>query len=197
MSVRYNRKSYSVDEFLSTGPLANDLRRLPRMNLRLGPLGRGNPMLNPPPRFNLGGSRLRLNSPDLSVPGLNLRPSLPTQPVTPFSVPALPSFDPSVIDWLPIRTELFGRGYPFDDRTGDSIVALWRRNYAFLNQTVGLSPEKATLWTNITISTAVGASVNRDYPSLLEKMDRELNTSTTIIPVSDILGFLLGLDTTF
>jgi hypothetical protein len=107
------------------------------------------------------------------------------------SFPTL-SPDPSLIDWLAIRGELNSRGAPFDDRMAGSITSMWNFNYSFLNQVIGFSPDRAAFWTNKTIPMAVGAGVNRDFPSMIEQVDRELNTSSLIVPASDILMFLIG-----
>jgi len=151
------------------------------------PIPASNPGQGVPPTSTPGSS---------SVPSPNLTPSLPPGPGTPGSLSALSfpllSPNPDLINWLPIRGELNARGAPFDDVMQSSIVSLWMNNYSFLNGVIGLSDENAAFWTNRTIPLAVGAGLNRDYPTMVEQMDRELNTSSINIPVSDIVLYLIN-----
>lgn len=197
VTVRYQRQTYTVEDFLDNGPLANVLGR--QLNLRM-PNNFGRPRLGfgiPPLSLNpsLGGPSLGPSlAPNLQIGAPSPSLPLPTSPRRNFSNFSFPTLtpSPSLIDWLAIRGELHLRGAPFNDQMASSIVSLWNTNYSFLNQVVGLSPERAAFWTNKTIPMAVGAGLNRDYPTMIEQMDRELNTSTINIPVSDILLFLFN-----
>ena len=213
VTVRYLGNTYTVEDFLNNGPLAAVLNppsigafnltppfssTIPGIGFGLDPLNLGPGLRMPglgasPSPSLLGPTPLLTNppgpstlfSPNLSTPFLH-RPN----PLVNLSFPLL-SPNPNLIDWLPIRGELNTRGVPFNDQMQSSIVTLWANNYSFLNR-VGFSQDQSVFWTNKTISMAVGSGVNRDYPSLLEQMDRQLGTSSLIFPVSDIFRFLIG-----
>jgi hypothetical protein len=204
VSVRHQGQNFTVEDFLTNGPLAATLRPLANPFGRRPDFGFNLPGLNLDP-----GLRLRLGVPGgfgqlpPLGPGIGPAPNLipdpaaaadpvpQPNPLSNLSVPSL-SPDPSLIDWLGIRGELNMRGAPFDDRMAGSITSMWNYNYSFLNRVIGFSPDRAAFWINKTIPMAVGAGVNRDFPSMIEQVDRELNTSSIIIPASDILMFLIG-----
>ncbi|MDH3974163.1 MAG: DUF4157 domain-containing protein [Deltaproteobacteria bacterium] len=95
------------------------------------------------------------------------------------------------IDWLSIRNELIFRGVTLDERLAGDIVPVWQTNYQFFGRVLGLNNDSAAFWTNKTIARAVGSGLSRDHPTMLEQTDRELGTSSTILPVSDAILFLL------
>lgn len=203
VSVSHQGRNFTVDDFLTNGPLAATLRPLVNPLGRRPNFGFGLPGLNLDPglglRFGLPGGLGQfppLGTGISPIPDLTPGPNVVSPPepspnaLGNLSFPTL-SPDPSLIDWLPIRGELNSRGVPFDDRMQSSVTSLWINNFSFLNRVIGLSTDRAAFWTNKTIPMAVGAGVNRDFPSMVEQADRELNTSSINLPASDILMFLI------
>jgi len=197
MRVVYQAQTYTVDEFLSTGPLATTLSPL-RLPLNRGNFGLGVPRLQLGPSLGIRSPPTFGSAPPfggITLPQLNAPLGPRLTPLLGASLSSTP--DLSLIDWLSIRGELNLRGAPINDAMLGSITSLWMTNYRFLNRTVGFSPDRAAFWTNKTIPMAVGSSINRDYPTMVEQIDREMNTSSLIFPASDVMFFLIGGGGTF
>lgn len=115
-------------------------------------------------------------SPD--VPDLSITKSTVTVP-----------FDP--IDWGPIMQPYRLRAVPLTGREYDSVEQYWHRTYKSLVH-IGLKPEWAIDVTNAALPTAVDLSLKGDYPTTVERFDRETermlgpgkSLGTKIIPLN-------------
>jgi len=207
--IRHNNQWFSVEDFLDLGIVPGARNRFRLRPLASGfnrdlNLGLGLPELQLDPEIQrqirelrslrdavnpAGPLQLPLPSPSPGLPSPSATQGTPNPLLNPSLVPSLRPGN-SQIDWLPIQNELHTRGVTMDDQLADSITSVWQTNYRFFNQTLGMSSDQATFWTNKTIGRAVGSGLSYDFPTMLEQSDRELGTSSTIFPVSDVLMFL-------
>lgn len=205
--IRHNNQWFSVENFLDLGIVPGSRNRFRLSTLGSGfnqPLnpGLGLPELQLDPEIQRQIQQLRslgdtvgpqnknvLSAPNLFPPPTGTPGSGPNTLINPSRVPHLSSGGIQ-IDWLSIQNELHIRGVSLDDDLAGSITSVWQANYRFFNHTLGMNRDGALFWTNKTIARAVGSGLNYDFPSMIEQSDRELGTSSTILPASDILRFL-------
>lgn len=204
--VRYNRQWYSVEEFLELGVVPGrrnifNLRlfeqRRPQIHLEIPQLE-----ISPEIQFQIRNLHfLQQQIPNATpVPPVQQIPQIPpntgttdsdsqTNQQNPLSWDLLRVEEPN-IDWLAVNNELALRGVFLDDQLAGSVISVWRSNYRFFNETLGISNDTSTLLTNATISRAVGSGLSYDFPTIMEETNRELDSTPIMIPVSDILMFI-------
>jgi hypothetical protein len=204
--VRYNNQWYSVEDFLDLGVVPGrrslfDLRlferRRPQIHLEIPQLE-----INPEIQFQIRNLNfLQQQIPNIGqvapVPQVPQVPSSTgttdsdsqTNPLNPINRNLLRVEEPN-IDWLAVNNELALRGVFMDDRLAGSVISVWRSNYRFFNETLGLSNERSTTFTNALIRRAVGSGLSYDFPTIMEETNRELDSTPLEIPVSDIMIFL-------
>ena len=185
--IRHNNQWFSVEDFINLGIVPGRGLRLRMPNFRSG----------------FGIPRLQWNTPGTGAGTganpINIRSLFP-QPQ--FTVPPNPGFHQisfptpvnlnERIDWLPINNELLNRGVTLNDALASSIIDQWNLGFNFFNGTLGFNLETSVSLANRSISMAVGAGLGRDNPSLTEQIDRELGTSSTLLPASDIMIWLIN-----
>ncbi len=204
--VRYNRQWYSVEEFLELGVVPG---RRNIFNLRLFEQRRLQihleiPQLEINPEIQLQIRSLQFLQQQIPnaapVPPAQQIPQIPPNTGTtdsdnqanqqnPLSWDLLRVEEPN-IDWLAVNNELTLRGVFLNDQLAESVISVWRSNYRFFNETLGISDDTSTLLTNATISRAVGSGLSYDFPTIMEETNRELDSTPIMIPVSDILMFI-------
>lgn len=134
--------------------------------------------------------RLQQKGPRSLMP--KLPPTLfPANPTPNFMLPPLMVPTSSDIDWGAMRSEIILRGAPYDASMQDSIQSTWMQSHRFYTDVLGLSSDTATTWTNRTMPSLIGSALSNDYPTMIEQSDRDLDTSTIGIPVSEIIRGLL------
>ena len=134
--------------------------------------------------------RLQQKGPRSLFPKLS--PSLfPVNPSPNLTLPPMMVPTTGDIDWGAMRGAIIMRGAPYDTGMQDSIESTWMQSYRFYTDVLGMNSTTATTWTNKTMPTMIGSALTNDYPTLTEQSDRELNTSTISIPVSDIFQMLI------
>ncbi len=123
-----------------------------------------------------------------------LPPSMLRSPAPNPLMPNVPLLgpDPGQIDWAPLRREVESRGVPFDDAMGASVQLAWSQSYNFYNRVLGMGPAASAAWTNRSMPRLIGSSLTRDFPTIVESSDRSMGTSSIVLPVSDIVRFLMA-----
>ena len=115
-----------------------------------------------------------------------------TRPLSGTLFPEFSNFGRTQIDLSSAAAELRLRGVMVYPGFYSDALATWNHSFYLFHDVLGLDNDLSTTLSNATFSSAIGAGLSHDYPTIMEQSDRELGISSTILPVSSVVQYIYG-----